>query len=98
MGVLMRRVSIVVTCDACQEEIEEETEGSSAVRFTVRGEEREMDLCDECLGDTFLQEARPVTNRKKRKKTDEKPFACHCGKMFNTERGLSAHQTRQAHD
>jgi ribosome-binding protein aMBF1 (putative translation factor) len=62
----MRSISIVVTCDACGDEIEEEVEGASAIRFTVRGDEREMDLCDECLGGTFLQEARPVTNRKKR--------------------------------
>jgi hypothetical protein len=95
--VTVRRVSIVVTCDACDVEIQEETEGDSAVRFTVRGEEREMDLCGDCLHGTFLQEARPVTNRKKRKKASDE-FACHCGKTFGTARGLSAHQTRQAHD
>lgn len=87
----MRRVSIIVICDACDEEIEEETEGNSAIRFTVRGEERELDLCDECIGGTFLQEARPVTNRRKRKKTDQ--FACdQCDKTFGTQRGLSRHQ------
>lgn len=91
----MRRVSIVVTCDACEERIEEETEGASAVRFTVRGEEREMDLCDECLGGTFLQESRPVTNRKKRKaKTKDGEFACdECSKTFGTQRGLTRHKT-----
>lgn len=87
----MRRVSILVTCDSCEEEIQEETEGASAVIFTVRGEQREMDICDQCLGGTFLQEARPVTNRKKRKKE----FTCdECSKTFGTQRGLSHHQTR----
>lgn len=91
----MRRVTIVVTCDACEEEIAEEVEGSSAVRFTMRGEEKEMDLCDECIGG-ILQEARPVVNRRKRK-PQEKPFACFCGKAFTTDRGLRSHKTRQAH-
>lgn len=90
----MRRVVIVVTCDCCQDEIEEETEGASAIQFTVRGEEREMDICGECLGGSFLQEARPVKNRRKRKKADEKTLACDdCGKSFSTQRGLSRHQT-----
>lgn len=89
----MRRVSIVVTCDMCSDEIDEEAEGASAVTFTVRGETREMDLCDECIGGSFLQEARPVTNRKKRGE-----HVCHCGKSYKTERGLSAHQTRAGHD
>lgn len=89
----MRRVSIVVTCDACQEEIEEETEGASVIRFNVRGEEREMDLCNECLGGTFLQEARPASNRKKRKAA--KDFACDdCDKAFGTMRGLNHHRTK----
>jgi len=91
----VRRVSIVVTCDVCQEDIEEDTEGSSAVRFTARGEERELDVCDECLGGSFLQEARPVNNRKKRKKAEDKPFACDaCDKAFGTERGLNHHKTK----
>lgn len=89
----MRRVSIVVTCDSCMEEIEEETEGSAAVRFTVRGEERELDLCDLCLSGTFLQESRSVNNRKKK----AKDFTCPCGRAFATQRGLSRHQTA-AHD
>jgi hypothetical protein len=90
----MRSISIVVTCDACGDEIEEEVEGASAIRFTVRGDEREMDLCDECLGGTFLQEARPVTNRKKRE-VKVKPYFCdQCDKTFGTQRGLSHHMTR----
>jgi hypothetical protein len=89
----MRRVSIVVMCDACQEDIEEESEGDSVVRIIARGEEKELDLCNECLYGTFLQEARPVTNRKKRKKTKE--FSCdECDKAFATERGLNHHRTR----
>jgi hypothetical protein len=89
----MRRVSIMVICDACSEEIEEETEGDSVVRLIARGTEREMDLCDDCLHGSFLQEARPVTNRKKRKKSEDK-FACDaCDKTFGTARGLSRHQT-----
>lgn len=94
----MRAVSIIVFCDACEQEIEEEAEGASTVLFTVRGEQREMELCDACIGGTFLQEARSVTNRTKRKSKDEKPFSCWCGKSFGTVRGLSAHQARQAHD
>lgn len=89
----MRRVSIVVSCDCCQSEIEEENEGDSVIRFTVRGEEREMDICGECLGGSFLQEARPVMNRKKRKQA--KDFACdECDKAFATQRGLSHHKTK----
>jgi len=92
--VTVRRVSIVVTCDACQEDIQEETEGASTLSFTVRGEQREMDICDECLGGTFLQEARPVANRKKRKAT-AKDFPCgDCDKSFGTMRGLNHHRTK----
>jgi len=91
----VRRVSILVTCDACQIEIEEENEGDSVVRLTVQGEEREMDLCGACLGGTFLQEARPVSNRKKRDKTKTDEFACDdCEKTFGTKRGLNHHRTR----
>jgi len=91
----VRSVSILISCDACQEDIKEDVEGASAVVFTVRGEEREMDLCDDCIGGTFLQEARPVTNRKKRKKTEPKPFACDgCDKSFGTARGLNHHKTK----
>lgn len=91
----MRRVSIVISCDCCQSEVEEETEGSSAVVFTVRGEQREMDLCDECIGGSFLQEARPVTNRKKRKQEPEKKagFACEmCQREFVREANRDNHQ------
>jgi len=91
--VTVRRVSIVITCDACNEEVEEENEGDSVLRFTVRGEEREMDICGECLGGTFLQEARPVNNRRKRKQA--KDFPCDgCDKAFGTVRGLNHHKTR----
>jgi len=91
----MRRVSIVVTCDVCNESIHEETEGDSTVLFTARGVEREMDICDDDLYGTFLQEARSVTNRKKRKKAKDGEFPCdQCRKTFGTQRGLSHHQTR----
>jgi hypothetical protein len=94
----VRRVSIVVICDACEEEVQEETEGDSVVRFTSRGGEREMDLCDSCYYGTFLQEARPVINRKKRKKAElDTPgeFPCDsCEKAFPTMRGLNQHRTR----
>jgi len=60
----------------------------------VRGEEREMDICDDCLGKTFLQEARPVSNRKKRKKPTTEEFACDdCDKSFGTQRGLNRHRS-----
>jgi hypothetical protein len=90
----MRRVSITVVCDACEDEVEEETEGDSTMSFTRHGEQWEMDICDECFGGTFLQEARPTNNRRKRKdKTGE--FSCDdCDKTFPTQRGLSQHRTR----
>jgi len=92
----VRRVSIVVICDACGEEVEEENEGDSVLRFTVCGEEREMDICGECLGGTFLQEARPVNNRKKRKaEVKGLMIPCDdCDKSFGTVRGLNHHRTR----
>jgi len=93
----VRRVSIIVTCDCCQAEIAEETEGSSAMTFTVRGEQREMDICDDCLGGTFLQEARPVNNRKKRKEKGKGGIVIpcdDCDKTFGTVRGLNHHRTR----
>jgi hypothetical protein len=78
-------------CDACGEEVEEENEGDSVLRFTVRGEEREMDICGECLGGTFLQEARPVNNRRRRKKATG--FSCEkCGKDYVRERNRDKHQ------
>lgn len=83
----MREVIIRVVCDACDEKVAEEVEGSSAITFTVRGEQRVLDLCDECLGGTFLQKARPV------KKSKKKEFVCECGKAFGTQRGLTRHQT-----
>jgi len=94
----VRRVTIVISCDACEEDIREETEGDSRVSFTVRGEERELDLCDDCLGGTFLQEARPVRKQRGKIQTDEFYGCDFCGKTFGTARGLSMHQTRQAHN
>lgn len=88
----MRSISIVVTCDACHDEVLEEVDGSSIVQFTARGVQSEMDLCDDCLYGTFLQEGRPSGNRKKRGVGE---FDCPgCGKAFKTQRGLSHHQTR----
>jgi hypothetical protein len=88
----MREVVIRVHCDVCRTGFDEQTEGSNTVTFTVYGNPRELDMCDECIGGSFLQEARPVTGK------PDKPFGCHCGKRFDSQRGLSAHQTRQAHD
>lgn len=94
----MRRVNIVVTCDCCGSELTEDDEGSSTVRFIARGEERELDLCDDCLYGTFLQEARPVTNRRKRKPIKEE-FECDvCHKTFETQRGLRQHATKKHRD
>lgn len=90
----MREVVISVNCDACRTNFKEREEGANLVLFTILGEKWEMDLCNDCLGSGFLQEARRTVNRK----SDDKSFACHCGKTFGTQRGLSAHQTRQAHD
>ena len=85
----MREVIIRVVCDACDEEVAEEVEGSSAITFTVRGEQRVLDLCDECLSGTFLQEARPV--KKSKKKGGE--FACaKCGKKYARETNRDKHQ------
>jgi len=88
----MRRVNIVVICDSCEDEVEEENEGDSRISFIVRGEKREMDICDECLGGTFLQEARPAP---KAKKDEAGEFSCvDCGKPFPTQRGMNQHRTR----
>lgn len=93
----MRTVIIVVTCDVCDNEIKEDAEGTSAIRFTVRGEQREMDICNECLGGSFLQEARPVKTRGKAKKSpDGSKFFCGidgCEMSKDTSRGLKLHQS-----
>ena len=92
-SVIVRSINIVVTCDVCNEVIEEENEGDSAVQFTARGVKKEMDICDDDLYGTFLQEARPTSNRQKRKKQTE--FTCGaCGKSFETQRGMNQHKTK----
>lgn len=92
----MREVIVHVTCDACREDIEEESDGDHCVVLTVGGQQREIDLCGNCLYGSFLQEARPVAKTKSKKKTEdvECRFPCdRCDKSFNTQRGLSRHQT-----
>ncbi len=87
----MREVVIRVHCDVCRTGFDESVEGSNTVTLTVYGNQRELDMCDECIGGSFLQEARPVTGK------PDKPFPCpfpSCGKKFDTQRGLSAHDTR----
>lgn len=85
----MREVIIAIRCDVCRDSFTETSEGSNSVRFIVYGQEREMDMCDPCIGGSFLQEARSVTGKK------GTPFACtFCSKRFDSQRGLSAHQTR----
>lgn len=91
----VREVVISVHCDLCNQQFYETTEGSNSVGLTVYGEAKEMDVCDPCIHGSFLQEARHVDGRRGKAKT---PHACHCGKSFASPRGLSAHQTRQAHD
>lgn len=87
----MREVIISVTCDICTDVFTERDEGSNRVLFTVYGEQREMDICDPCIGDSFLPGGRPVGKAKK----SGTPFACtFCSKSFASQRGLSAHQTR----
>lgn len=84
----MRRVEIIVTCDVCRGDIDEETEGSNKMQIIVGSETREMDICSVCLYGSFLQEARPVV------KTKKKDVPCpDCDKMFATPRGLSRHRT-----
>lgn len=90
----MREVVIAIRCDLCEQRFTEANEGDNSVIFTVRGEKREMDLCDPCIGGSFLQEARPVKGKPRKA---EKPFACHCGKSYTSQRGLSKHQSA-AHD
>lgn len=86
----MREVVIMVSCDACQQQFAETDEGSNLVSLTVYGTAREMDLCDECINGSFIQEARVAKKAK--------PHVCHCGKAFSTPRGLTGHQKRQGHD
>ena len=88
----MRRVTIMISCDACDEDIREETEGDSRMSFTRHGEKWEMDICDECFGGTLLQEARPAP-RAKRDTVGMSPCD-DCDKTFATPRGLSMHRTR----
>lgn len=90
-SVTVRRVEIIVTCDVCRGDIDEETEGSNKMQIIVGNETREMDICPVCLYGSFLQEARPVT---KRKSKGDKNVPCeHCSKSFATERGLKRHLT-----
>jgi hypothetical protein len=92
----MREVILVVYCDVCDKGIQEETEGSNGVSFTVRGEQRELDMCNDCLGGSFLQEARPVVNRKTQKRDKEKGYLCgadDCTMSFTTHRGMKMHHT-----
>lgn len=84
----MREVVIRVHCDVCREEFVEDYEGQNTVVFTVQGDVREIDMCDDCIRGSFLQESRPHT--------PDKEFDCpDCDKSFGTQRGLSHHQTRQ---
>lgn len=83
----MREVIIAVHCDVCRNSFREEVEGSNTVKFTVYGDQRELDMCDECIGGSFLQEARPVKTK------TEKPFVCECGKAYTSQRGLSKHKS-----
>lgn len=87
----MREVVISVVCDACGQGFYETTEGYNSVVLTVRGERREIDLCDDCIHGSFLQEARPVNTTVRKTKGK---FPCGCGKSFDTERGRAAHSTR----
>jgi hypothetical protein len=86
----MREVIIAVRCDVCRESIEEQYEGANTVTFTVYGEERALEMCPDCIGGSFLQEARPVQKAKE--------FTCaDCGKAYTSQRGLSKHRSG-AHD
>lgn len=83
----MREVLIHVHCDACAIEFVEDYEGQNTVTFNVLETVKEMDLCDDCLFGSFLQEARPVV--------PPNDFHCEeCEKSYGTQRGLSHHITR----
>jgi hypothetical protein len=85
---------VVVMCDVCQGDIYEKQEGTSVVTFTARGQTQELDICDECLHGSFLQEARPVAKQKK----VVGEFDCPgCGKSFKTPGGLTRHRTKVPH-
>lgn len=84
----MRSVVIMVRCDLCKDHFEEHTEGSNHATFEVAGNKWEMDICDLCLGSSFLREARPVVPTKSK----EKKVSCDtCGRMFGTKRGMTRH-------
>jgi hypothetical protein len=89
----MRSVVIIITCDVCDEGIKEDVEGDNSIRLIVRGEHQEIDVCNECMGGSFLQEARPVKSRGKPKKSNG-TFPCDaCDMTFSTNRGLKMHQS-----
>lgn len=88
----MREVVINIHCDVCGTQFVETDEGSNSVGLVIYGEQREMDVCDECIHGSFLQEARPVSKR--RKKTEASDFPCGvCEKRFLTQGGATRHMT-----
>lgn len=81
-----RNVKITVYCDMCNESITEDAEGHNALRFTLYGELREIDLCEGCIQDSFLHEARRVIVKK------DKTWKCHCGRAYTTKGAMKYHQ------
>lgn len=96
----MREIVVRVECDVCRSQIVENIEGSNQVKITVQGVDREMDLCDKCLGESFLQEARPVQNGKGTRKKPAKPgttgpHQCpRCEMRFTKPIGVKRHMER----
>lgn len=86
----MREVIIQVECDVCRSLLEEPSEGHNLVHITFQGRELEMDMCDECVHGSFLQEARPVS-----KKTSKTFLCAVCDKSFATQVGLKRHAAQK---
>ena len=96
----MREIVVRVECDVCRGQIAEKTEGSNQIQITVQGVDKEMDLCDKCLGESFMQEARLIQNGKGTRKKPAKPgttgpHQCpRCEMRFTKPIGVKRHVER----
>ena len=62
----MREVRLIITCDWCKEEIAEQQ--TRTVKLTFGTRDYEGEACQMC-SDSLLQEMRPVTKKRTRRKS-----------------------------